>query len=209
MAKRAETVKIALPELERGTRKIRDLKPYAMNARTHTAEQVERIAASIQRFGWTNAVLIKGEDDTILAGHGRVLAGDLLGIEEAPVVIARGWSDETIRAYVLADNKLALDAGWDDEILKAELAALEAAEFDMALTGFSEGELEEILRAEQEADESPDEEDDDEPEQTCAQCGRVVVPDKDLTRKAKQRRKRRSAAARAHGDDSHGGGDER
>lgn len=208
MARRPEREKIVLPELERSTRKIRDLKPYAMNARTHTAEQVERIAASIQRFGWTNAVLIKGEDDTILAGHGRVLAGDLLGIEEAPVVIARGWSEETIRAYVLADNKLALDAGWDDEILKAELAALEAAEFDMALTGFSEGELEEILRAEQEADENPDEEE-DEPEQTCAQCGRVVVPDKDLTRKAKQRRKRRNATAQAHGDDSHGGGDER
>lgn len=203
MAKRPERAKVILPELERSTRKVRDLKPYAQNARTHTAEQVERIAASMVRFGWTNAVLIKGEDDTILAGHGRVLAGDLLGIEDAPVVIARGWSDEMVRAYVIADNKLALDAGWDEEILKAELSALEDAAFDMALTGFSEGELEEILRAEQEAEADEEE---DEPEQTCAQCGRVVVPDKDLTRRAKKRRKRRAEVR--HGED-HGDSDER
>lgn len=203
MARRPERGKVVLPELERGTRRVRDLKPYAMNARTHTAEQVERIAASMQRFGWTNAVLIKGEDDTILAGHGRVLAGDLLGIEEAPVVIARGWSEEMIRAYVLADNKLALDAGWDEEILRAELAALEDAAFDMALTGFSEGELEEILRAEQEA-EDEEEEDDDEPEQTCAQCGRIVVPDKDLTRRAKKRRKRKAEGRNREADTDSG-----
>lgn len=196
MARRPERTKVVLPELERGTRKVRDLKPYAMNARTHTAEQVERIAASMVRFGWTNPVLVKGEDDTILAGHGRVLAGDLLGIDDAPVVIARGWSDEMIRAYVIADNKLALDAGWDEETLKAELSALEDAAFDMALTGFSEGELEEILRAEQEAENEEDE--DQEPEQTCSQCGRVVVPDKDLTRRAKKRRKRRAEVK--HGD---------
>ncbi|MEN5084273.1 ParB/Srx family N-terminal domain-containing protein [Bosea sp. TWI1241] len=183
---------LVLPELERATRKVRDLKPYAQNARTHTADQVEKIAASMRTFGWTNAVLVD-EEDTIIAGHGRVLAGDLLGVEDAPVVVARGWSAEMIRAYVIADNKLALDAGWDDEILKAELAALELARFDMALTGFGEGELEAILRAEEEAEDEDDEPEEDEPEQTCMQCGRVVVPDKDLTRRAKKRRKVRQA----------------
>jgi hypothetical protein len=108
---------------------------YARNARTHDAEQVEQIAASIREWGWTNPVLV-AEDGTIIAGHGRVLAAKKLRIKEVPVMVAAGWSDAQKRAYALADNKLALNAGWDLALLSLELNELEEIGFELDLTGF-------------------------------------------------------------------------
>lgn len=119
------------------SRDLKQLVPYARNARTHTDEQILKIAASIEEWGWTNPVLIS-DDNTIIAGHGRVLAVDRLGIEAVPVVVARGWTDAQRRAYVIADNKLALEAGWDREVLAFEFAELEALDFDLTLTGFDQ-----------------------------------------------------------------------
>ena len=99
-------------------RSVSSLVPYATNARTHTDRQIDQITASITEWGWTNPVLVD-ENDTILAGHGRVLAAQRLGIAKIPVIVAEGWSDEQKRAYVLADNKLAENAGWDMELLGA------------------------------------------------------------------------------------------
>jgi len=111
------------------------LKAYERNARTHSDEQVAKIARSIERFGFTSPILA-GEDGTIIAGHGRLMAAKLLGIGVVPVIVASGWSDEERRAYVLADNQLALEAGWDEELLRLELGDLRSADFDLSLTGF-------------------------------------------------------------------------
>ena len=116
------------------------LVPYARNARTHSDAQVAQIAASIRAWGWTVPVLTD-EDGMIIAGHGRVLAARQLGISEAPVMVARGWSEAQKRAYVLADNKLTENAGWDGELLKLEVADLAEMGFDLPLIGFSEEEL--------------------------------------------------------------------
>ena len=91
------------------------LVPYARNARTHSEEQVAQIAASMREWGWTNPVLVD-EAGMIIAGHGRVLAARKLGIGEVPVMIARGWTEAQKRAYVLADNQLALNAAWDGKL---------------------------------------------------------------------------------------------
>lgn len=125
-------------------RPIAALLPYAHNARTHSPEQVEKIAASVREWGWTNPVLID-ERNVIIAGHGRVLAAQLLKLEAVPVIVARGWTEAQKRAYVIADNKLALDAGWDLGILAAELGALGDLSFDLGLTGFSDMELGRLL----------------------------------------------------------------
>ena len=119
---------------------IARLTPYARNARTHSDEQVAQIAASIEAFGFTNPVLAD-ETGTIIAGHGRVLAAQRLGLADIPVMVARGWSAAQIRAYLLADNKLALNAGWDTATLALELGELNAMGFDLALTGFSDAEI--------------------------------------------------------------------
>lgn len=120
------------------------LVPYARNARTHSDAQVAQIAASVREWGWTVPVLVD-EDGTIIAGHGRVLAAQSLGLDEVPVMVATGWTEAKRRAYVLADNRLALNAGWDTELLKLELADLKAADFDMELMGFGEDELADML----------------------------------------------------------------
>ncbi|MCI0753552.1 site-specific DNA-methyltransferase [Teichococcus vastitatis] len=116
------------------------LTPYARNARTHSDAQVAQIAASIREWGWTMPVLVD-EDGTIIAGHGRVLAAQRLALAEVPVMVARGWSEVKRRAYVLADNKLALNAGWDEAMLRAELADLAGLGADLSLAGFSEDEV--------------------------------------------------------------------
>ena len=121
-------------------RSVSALVPYARNARTHSDEQVAQIAASIREWGWTVPVLID-EDGGLIAGHGRVLAARKLGLAEIPVMVATGWSEAQKRAYVLADNKLALNAGWDADLLRVELADLQAFDFDLSLTGFSDEEL--------------------------------------------------------------------
>lgn len=125
-------------------RPVVSLIPYARNARTHSEEQVAQIAASIQEWGWTVPVLVDG-DGSLIAGHGRVLAARKLGLEEIPVMVAEGWTEAQRKAYVLADNKLALNAGWDVDLLKIELADLQAEGFSLGLTGFSGEELAELL----------------------------------------------------------------
>lgn len=127
--------------------KISKLIPYARNARTHSDEQVGQIAASIKEWGWTTPVLVD-EQGGIIAGHGRTLAAQKLGMTEVPVMVAKGWSDAKKRAYVLADNKLALNAGWDNEMLALELAELQGLDFDLDLTGFTAEEIEALIPVE-------------------------------------------------------------
>lgn len=119
---------------------IQDLIPYARNSRTHSDAQVAQIAASIREFGWTNPILLDGENG-IIAGHGRLLAAQKLGETQVPTIELAHMSEAQKRAYVIADNKLALNAGWDDEMLFAEFEDLKEAGFDLELTGFT---LEEI-----------------------------------------------------------------
>ena len=123
---------------------IAELVPYARNARTHTPAQVDQIAASIREWGWTNPVLID-EAGTIIAGHGRVMAAQKLKIADIPCLVASGWSDAQKRAYVLADNQLALNAGWDAELLKVEIGDLSAEGFDVGLMGFDAGFLDTLM----------------------------------------------------------------
>ncbi|MFO1158448.1 MAG: site-specific DNA-methyltransferase [Reyranellaceae bacterium] len=130
------------------------LVPSARNARTHSPEQVAQIAASIREFGWTIPALVD-EQGTIIAGHGRILAAQSLGIAEVPVMVAAGWTEAQRRAYVIADNKLALNAGWDAELLPVELGDLKAMGFDLGLTGFGELELGKLL-LDAEGDGDPD-----------------------------------------------------
>lgn len=125
-------------------RAVSELIPYARNARTHSDEQVARIAASIKEFGWTNPILIDGSKG-IIAGHGRVLAARKLGLEKVPTIELSGLTEAQKRAYILADNRLALDAGWDEELLKLEFAELEKEGFELSKTGFSDEEIREMM----------------------------------------------------------------
>ena len=122
------------------TASVDSLIPYARNSRTHSESQVDKIAASIKEFGFLNPVIVDG-DNGIIAGHGRILAAKKLGMDEVPTVEASHLTDAQRRAYVIADNRLALDAGWDDEMLRVEFAELKELGFDLELTGF---ELDEI-----------------------------------------------------------------
>lgn len=125
-------------------RPVAALVPYARNARTHSDAQVAQIAASIREWGWTTPVLVD-EAGGIIAGHGRVMAARTLGIAHVPVMVARGWSEAQKKAYVLADNKLALNAGWDEALLRVELEDLKFEGFDLGLTGFADLELAALL----------------------------------------------------------------
>lgn len=118
--------------------------PYVRNARTHSADQVAQIAASIAEFGFANPILI-GEDDVIIAGHGRLMAAQQLGLPEVPVIVLDHLSEAQRRALVIADNRLAENAGWDHDLLRAELAALRDEDFDLDLLGFDDAALDEIL----------------------------------------------------------------
>lgn len=132
------------PALKVVYRQVADLIPYARNARTHSDEQVTRIASSIKEFGFTNPILIDG-DNGIIAGHGRLAAAKKLGLREVPTIELSGMTDAQKRAYILADNKLALDAGWDEELLRLEFEELRGGAIDLELTGFSLDEINEIL----------------------------------------------------------------
>jgi hypothetical protein len=120
------------------------LRHYARNPRTHSDAQVAQIAASIVEFGWTNPVLV-ASDGTVIAGHGRLEAARRLGLDAVPVVVLDHLSEAQRRAYVIADNKLALNAGWNEELLAAELHALNGDGFDLSLTGFDEAELDRLM----------------------------------------------------------------
>ena len=122
------------------SRSISALTAYENNSRTHPEAQIVQIAASIKEFGFTNPVLID-EADGVIAGHGRLLAAKALGHTEVPCIVLAGLSDVQKRAYVIADNKLALNAGWDDDLLRVELGALHEDEFNMELLGFTASEL--------------------------------------------------------------------
>ena len=123
---------------------IERLVPYARNSRTHSEKQIGQIAASIKEWGWTTPVLVD-EQGGIIAGHGRTLAAQRLKMTEIPVVVARGWSEAKKRAYVIADNKLALNAGWDEETLRLELTELQDLGYDLDLTGFEQKEIQALL----------------------------------------------------------------
>lgn len=120
------------------------LVPYARNSRTHSDEQVQQIMGSIKEFGFTNPVLIDAEG-VIIAGHGRTMAAQRLGMKEVPCLRLSHLTDAQKRAYVIADNKLALNAGWDDAMLANELRNLKAEDFDLSLTGFNDDELNALL----------------------------------------------------------------
>jgi DNA modification methylase len=126
------------------TRRVEALIPYARNPRTHSDVQVAQIAASIVEFGWTNPILVDGENG-VIAGHGRLLAARMLGMTEVPVIELRHLSAAQKRALVIADNRIAMEAGWDDALLVLELADLAEAGFDLELTGFSVSEIERLL----------------------------------------------------------------
>ena len=120
------------------------LVPYARNARTHSDEQVAQIAASIVEFGWTNPILVDGERG-VIAGHGRLLAARKLGLKEVPVIELSHLTPMQKRAYILADNRMAENAGWDDALLRLELEDLQAADFDLVLTGFSDADIDKLF----------------------------------------------------------------
>jgi DNA modification methylase len=122
--------------------------PYARNARTHSDEQVTQIAASITEFGFVNPILA-GSDRVIIAGHARLLAARKVGLAEAPVIVLDGLTENQRRALVLADNKLALNAGWDDEMLRLEIEALKDADYDLNILGFEDEELARLLAAQE------------------------------------------------------------
>ena len=133
-----------MPDLSIELLKTSALIPYARNARTHSDEQVSQIAASIREFGFTNPILIDS-DNGIIAGHGRVQAAHLLGMAEVPCIRLGRLTDTQRRAYILADNRLALSAGWDEAMLSLELSALSLDGYDLTLTGFDLGEIADLL----------------------------------------------------------------
>lgn len=124
---------------------LSELRGYTKNPRTHSKEQVAQLVRSIEEFGWTNPILID-ETNTIIAGHGRLEAAKKLGLEQVPTITLAGLSEAQKRALVIADNKLALNAGWDDAVLAAELKSLAEENYDALLTGFSQEELDEWLK---------------------------------------------------------------
>ena len=124
-------------------RKTGELIPYINNSRTHSEQQVQQVAASIKEFGFTNPILID-EDSGIIAGHGRLQAAQMMGMDEVPTITLEGLTEAQRKAYVIADNKLALNAGWDFETLKIEMESI-AEEFDLRLLGFDDQELANII----------------------------------------------------------------
>ena len=148
--------KVAWPADEVERRPVADLIPYARNARTHSDAQVAQIAASVNEWGWTTPVLVD-EAGSIIAGHGRVLAARKLGLTDVPVMVASGWSEAQKKAYVLADNQLALNAGWDMDLLKVEVGDLNLDGFDLDLIGFDDKLLADLLAEPNEGLTDPDE----------------------------------------------------
>ena len=156
-------------------RKIEALIPYANNSRTHSDEQVAQIAASVREFGWTNPILVDGQSG-IIAGHGRLAAARKLGLAEVPVIVLDHLSDAQKKALVIADNKLASNAGWDDEMLRLELGDLQEMGFDATLTGFSTDELDALLNVIEGTDGLTDEDDVPEaPDEPTTRLGDVWI----------------------------------
>ena len=135
--------------MEKTTKEMRllpvdELIPYVNNARTHSPEQINKLRASLREFGFINPVIID-KDKNIIAGHGRVMAAREEGIKEVPCVLVDYLTEAQKKAYILADNRMALDAGWDEEMLRVEIESLQGADFDVSLTCFDEDEIDNIL----------------------------------------------------------------
>lgn len=161
------------PDLEVIWQSVKNITPYAKNSRTHSDEQVAQIASSIKEFGWTNPILID-EDSTIIAGHGRLMASQRMGEEQVPTIVLKGLSDAQKRAYVIADNKLALNAGWDNEMLALEIEELMGDDFDTALLGFDQKEIDNLLAEANKVAGNTDEDDVPElPEEPTAKLGDI------------------------------------
>lgn len=154
-------------------KKINELKPYENNSRTHDESQIKQICESIKEYGWTNPVLID-EKGMIIAGHGRVEAGKKLDIKEVPCIVLSGLTEAQKKAYVIADNKMALNAGWNEELLKTELENLKELDFDLELTGFNIDELDELFKQDEEEQEIVEDDFDIEPpEEPKAKLGDI------------------------------------
>ena len=123
---------------------INKLIPYVNNARTHNAQQINKLRSSLREFGFINPVIID-RDYGVIAGHGRILAAKEEGISEVPCVFADHLTEAQKKAYIIADNRMAMDAGWDEELLRVEIESLQAADFDPLLTGFDEKELSKLF----------------------------------------------------------------
>jgi DNA modification methylase len=156
-------------------RKIEALIPYVNNSRTHSDEQVAQIAASVREFGWTNPILVDGQNG-IIAGHGRLAAARKLGLTEVPVIVLDHLSEAQKKALVIADNKLASNAGWDDEMLRLELSDLQEMGFDATIAGFTTEELDALLNVTEVTDGLTDEDDVPEaPEEPTTRLGDVWI----------------------------------
>ena len=155
-------------------KKVNDLIPYINNSRTHSEEQVNQIVASINEFGFTNALLID-EKDNIIAGHGRLLASKKLKMEEVPCIVLSGLTEAQKKAYIIADNKMALNAGWDFNLLSLELENLKELDFDLELTGFTVDEIDGLLNTNEDIEDNDYEEQDLKENNTqlhkCPECG--------------------------------------
>lgn len=126
-----------------------ELVPYKKNSRTHSEEQIKQISESMKEFGFTNPVLID-EENEIIAGHGRVLGAKKLGIESVPCIRLEGLTEAQKKAYIIADNKIALNSGWNEDILKMEILDLKDEDFKIGLLGFSDSELDKLLDVDEE-----------------------------------------------------------
>jgi ParB-like chromosome segregation protein Spo0J len=154
----------------------RELIPYAKNSRTHSAEQVAQIAASIEEFGFTNPVLVDSKSG-IIAGHGRVMAAQKLKLATIPCIILDRLTETQKRAYVIADNKLAMNAGWDHAMLSAELVELREIDFNLDLIGFDGDEIESILNPAEPEQPEPSEQEGEEKEPIeCPHCRKFFIP---------------------------------
>jgi ParB-like chromosome segregation protein Spo0J len=162
-----DSVEVAVSPVE--SRSIEALIPYARNARLHDDAHVSQLAASIREWGWTMPVLVDDQDG-IIAGHGRVLAARKLGLTVVPVIVARGWSEAKKRAYVLADNKLALNARWDSALLAGELGELRDA-YALDLIGFTEDEFARLMKGVSAPEDFAEYDDTLATEHECPKCG--------------------------------------
>lgn len=155
-------------------KKVNELIPYINNARTHNDEQVSQICASINEYGFTNPILID-EKNSIIAGHGRLLAAKKLKMKEVPCIVLCGLTDAQKKAYVIADNKMALNAGWDLNLLSLEFENLKELDVDLNLTGFSADEIENLLGENKDIEDNDYEEQELKENNTrlhkCPECG--------------------------------------
>ena len=155
-------------------KRVDDLIPYVNNSRTHSDEQVTQVAASIKEFGFTNPILID-ENNGIIAGHGRLMAAKKLKLEQVPTITLEGLTDAQRKAYVIADNKLALSAEWDFDLLKIEIESLQEDDFKLDLLGFDIDELNEILGFDDIAEEDEEESEQDYEDKYKEQYGVIIM----------------------------------